>query len=60
MMLTGVWPDGLEPAFTAYEDALMADDTAALDALQTDIDVLRGVGSVDVGSADVGNPVAVA
>ncbi|ROP60865.1 MULTISPECIES: AtzH-like domain-containing protein [unclassified Curtobacterium] len=33
MMLTGVWPDGLEPAFTAYEDALMADDTAALDAL---------------------------
>ncbi|WP_260855767.1 AtzH-like domain-containing protein [Curtobacterium sp. 9128] len=33
MIVHGVWPDGLERAFTAYEDALMDDDTAVLDAL---------------------------
>lgn len=33
MILHGSWPEGLERAFTAYEDALMRDDTAALDAL---------------------------
>lgn len=33
MTLVGQWPDGLEQAFTAYEAALMADDTDALDAL---------------------------
>ncbi|WP_144713668.1 AtzH-like domain-containing protein [Curtobacterium pusillum] len=27
------WPEGLEAAFTAYEDALARDDTAVLDAL---------------------------
>jgi Asp-tRNA(Asn)/Glu-tRNA(Gln) amidotransferase A subunit family amidase len=31
--VTGVWPDGLERAFLAYEAALMADDTSALDEL---------------------------
>lgn len=31
--MTGRWPDGLEAAFTAYEDALMRDDTAVLDDL---------------------------
>ena len=45
---------------TSAVEGVDPDVTAALDALQTDIDVLRGVGSVDVGSADVGNPVAVA
>lgn len=33
MMVTGVWPADLEQAFTAYEAALMADDTDALDTL---------------------------
>ncbi|WP_083403884.1 AtzH-like domain-containing protein [Curtobacterium sp. MCBA15_001] len=33
MIVHGAWPDGLEQAFTAYEDALMRDDTAVLDAL---------------------------
>lgn len=33
MILHGVWPDGLEAAFTAYEDALARDDTEVLDAL---------------------------
>jgi Asp-tRNA(Asn)/Glu-tRNA(Gln) amidotransferase A subunit family amidase len=37
------WPDGLEAAFTAYEDALMRDDTAVLDALfEPGDDTLRG------------------
>jgi Asp-tRNA(Asn)/Glu-tRNA(Gln) amidotransferase A subunit family amidase len=32
-IVRGSWPDGLEQAFTAYEDALARDDTAVLDAL---------------------------
>lgn len=37
------WPDGLEAAFTAYEDALMRDDTAVLDAsFEPGTDTLRG------------------
>ena len=37
------WPDGLEAAFTAYEDALMRDDTVVLDALfEPGPDTLRG------------------
>lgn len=31
--MTARWPDGLEAAFTTYEDALMRDDTAVLDDL---------------------------
>jgi len=33
VIVHGTWPDGLEQAFTAYEDALMRDDTAVLDDL---------------------------
>jgi amidase len=41
--LTGTWPDGLESSFRAYEDALMRNDTAALDALfEHGPDTLRG------------------
>jgi Asp-tRNA(Asn)/Glu-tRNA(Gln) amidotransferase A subunit family amidase len=43
MILHGSWPEGLERAFTAYEDALMSDDTTALDALfETGEGTLRG------------------
>ncbi|WP_375537673.1 AtzH-like domain-containing protein [Curtobacterium sp. MCBD17_032] len=46
MRVTGSWPDGLESAFRAYEDALMRDDTAELDALfEPGPDTLRGDGS---------------
>lgn len=41
--MTGRWPDGLEAAFRAYEDALMRDDTAVLDDLfEPGDDTLRG------------------
>ncbi|WP_258369056.1 AtzH-like domain-containing protein [Curtobacterium sp. MCPF17_046] len=44
--MTGTWPDGLETAFRAYEDALMRDDTAVLDALfEPGPDTLRGDGA---------------
>jgi len=37
------WPDGLERAWTAYEDALLRDDTAVLDDLfEPGPDTLRG------------------
>ena len=41
--MTARWPDGLEAAFDAYEDALMRDDTAVLDALfEPGDETLRG------------------
>jgi amidase len=44
--LTGTWPVGLESAFHEYEDALMRDDTAVLDALfEPGTGTLRGDGS---------------
>ncbi|MCP1502683.1 Asp-tRNA(Asn)/Glu-tRNA(Gln) amidotransferase A subunit family amidase [Curtobacterium herbarum] len=46
MRLTGTWPAGLESAFHRYEDALMQDDTAVLDALfEPGPDTLRGDGA---------------
>lgn len=46
MRLTGTWPAGLESAFHRYEDALMQDDTAVLDALfEPGPGTLRGDGA---------------
>ncbi|WP_181431254.1 AtzH-like domain-containing protein [Curtobacterium sp. MCBD17_021] len=46
MRLRGTWPDGLEPAFHAYENALVRDDTAVLDALfESGPDTLRADGA---------------
>ncbi|NII41915.1 Asp-tRNA(Asn)/Glu-tRNA(Gln) amidotransferase A subunit family amidase [Curtobacterium flaccumfaciens] len=46
MRLTGTWPAGLESAFHRYEDALVRDDTAVLDALfEPGPGTLRGDGA---------------